>query len=293
MLQIESLTKTYPGPINAMADVTMQLTPGLFGLLGPNGAGKTTLMRTLATLQLPDSGSARLDDIDLVREPHRARQLIGYLPQEMGVYPRVTAREMLEYLAGLKGIKGRSERRMHVVAQLEKVNLGDVADQRLDTYSGGMRQRFGIAAALLGNPRLVIVDEPTAGLDPSERRRFQLLLTESAKHCILLLSSHIVEDISGLCDAMALMHQGHIIASGHPDDLVDTLTGKVWQFETELEALGDCQRAHRVLSWQPRRGRLVVRVFSDDPPLIGDDASSVRVDATLEDFYAFQIQAQA
>lgn len=288
MLDLEQVNKVYRGNVHALQDISLTIEPGLFGLLGPNGAGKSTLMRTLATLQLPDTGAIRFNGLDLIKHPREARRFIGYLPQDMGVYPRVTGREMLEYLAGLKGIAA-SVRRKTVNEQLDRVNLGDVAGRRLDTYSGGMRQRFGIAAALLGEPKLVIVDEPTAGLDPLERRRFQWMLAEAAQDCVVILSSHIVEDIAGLCSNMALMDQGRIIASGKTEELIAELGGHVSEFETELASLDDCKKKCRVLSWQPYRGKLRVRAWSASPndlPFENASPSS----ANLEDFYAFHVQ---
>jgi ABC-type multidrug transport system ATPase subunit len=301
MLTIEGINKTYPGAVTALKDINLTLDYGLFGLLGPNGAGKSTLMRTLATLQLPDSGSVRLDAVDFLEKPRDARRLIGYLPQDMGVYPRITAREMLEYLAGLKELGTRTYRRSLVDHQLARVHLADVADRRLDTFSGGMRQRFGIAAAFLGEPKLVIVDEPTAGLDPIERRHFQLMLTESARDCVLILSSHIVEDISGLCERMALLDQGKIVLTGSPDSLVETLHGKVWEFTTSLDQLDECRRKYRVLSWRPHRGELKVRVYAENLKSIStDDQNDLNTNewlkpakADLEDLYAYHIEQQA
>lgn len=287
MLEIQNLCKTYPGSVDALSDVTLSIEPGIFGLLGPNGAGKSTLMRILATLQLPDSGGVSLGDVDVIANPRDARRLIGYLPQDVGAYPRVTAREMLEYVAGLKELGSRSSRKQLVDDQLAKVNLSPHADKRLDTFSGGMRQRFGIAAALIGNPKLVIVDEPTAGLDPLERRRFQLMLTEAAKDCVLILSSHIVEDIAGLCNEMALINNGRIVAQGIPDSLTKSLDGKVWEFRTSLEEFAAIDHEHQVLSWQPNAGSVTVRVWSEDQNKIDD--SAVPVKASLEDLYVFHV----
>lgn len=286
MLEVENLSKTYPGGIEALREINLQVSPGIFGLLGPNGAGKSTLMRTLATLQLPDTGSAILDGIDLLKEPRRARQTIGYLPQDVGVYPRVSAKEMLDYLAGLKGITNSKTRRQEVMFQLERVNLLSVSDRRLDTYSGGMRQRFGIAAALIGKPRLLIVDEPTAGLDPSERRRFQLMLTEAAKDCILILSSHIVEDISGLCSEMALVDRGRLLRKGSPAKVTQELSDKVWEFVVPIEQFAECREKQRVLSWKPRQGKILVHAWSES----GSDITFPKAEPTeptLEDLYAF------
>ncbi|MFI4860950.1 MAG: ATP-binding cassette domain-containing protein [Phycisphaerales bacterium JB063] len=293
MLETQGLSKTYPGGVEAMRGIDLSIGSGVFGLLGPNGAGKTTLMRTLATLQLPDQGSATLSGLDLLAQPRQARRRIGYLPQEMGVYPRVTGREMLSYIAGLKGVFTGKTLHRAVSEQLEKVNLLDVADRRVDTYSGGMRQRFGIAAAFLGKPELVIVDEPTAGLDPSERRRFQYMLSEAAQDCVLLLSSHIVEDIAGMCERMAIMDQGQIILTGDPHQLVQDLHGKVWELETSLDRLDFYQRTGQVLAWRPHRGRLVVRLWSEQRPALDAGVEVVPVDPDLEDLYAMRIRRSA
>ncbi|QDU61961.1 putative ABC transporter ATP-binding protein YbhF [Planctomycetes bacterium Pan216] len=294
MLTVSRLGKTYPGPVVALEEIDLQLDRGLFGLLGPNGAGKSTLMRTLATLQLPDSGSARLDDIDLIAEPHRARRTIGYLPQEMGVYPRVTAREMLDYLATLKGIGPHRERRKHVEQQLARVHLADVADRRLDTFSGGMKQRFGIATAFLGQPSLVIVDEPTAGLDPYERRRFQLMLSERARDCVLLLSTHIVEDIAGLCENMALIDRGRLLQRGSPRELLQRIEGCVWEFPIAPESLEEARRRYRVLSFRPRHERLSLRVYSKQRPTPWhgdcDEGAVGAIEPDLEDLYAYHVE---
>jgi len=287
MLKITNLTKTYSGGIKALREINLEIKPGIFGLLGPNGAGKSTLIRTIATLQLPDSGCIMLDDIDFLNDHSQARSMIGYLPQYFGVYPRVSAREMLEYLASLKGIGPARARKVEVMQLLEKVNLTQAADQRLDTYSGGMKQRFGIAAALLGNPRLVIVDEPTAGLDPIERRRFQLLLTEVAKECILILSSHIVEDIAGLCSQMALMHHGEILLKGSPAELTQELKGKVWAFTISIEQLEAYRKKFRVLSWQPRQGEVLVHAWSESRERLPAEGDALSVEPSLEDLYAF------
>ncbi|MFV0359989.1 ATP-binding cassette domain-containing protein [Tropicimonas sp.] len=288
MLTVRGVWKTYDGGIRALQDVSLDAGRGVFGLLGPNGAGKSSLMRTLATLQRPDSGSVSLDDTDLLADPFRARRRIGYLPQDMGVYPRVTAGEMPEYLAGLKGIGGK-RRRQEVSRLLEQVNLADLADRRLDTFSGGMRRRFGIATAFLGAPELVIVDEPTAGLDPSERRRFQFLLADAAQSCVLILSSHIVEDLAGLCTDMALMNRGRIVATGAPRKLVGKLDGRIWQRGAKFGELAALQSRHTVLSWRPSQGGLAVRVLSDISP--GPDFEPS--DPDLEDLYAARMREAA
>ncbi|MEM9412268.1 MAG: ATP-binding cassette domain-containing protein [Planctomycetota bacterium] len=282
--------KTYLGGTVAIDDISIDIEPGLFGLLGPNGAGKSTLMRTLATLQLPDSGSVSLDGIDFLKSPRSARSLLGYLPQDMGVYPRVTARELLDYMASLKGLGSLKLRSELVNERLEKVNLISVADQRLETYSGGMRKRFGIAAALLGNPKLVIVDEPTAGLDPAERRRFQLLLTESAKDCVLILSSHIVEDIAGLCQQMAIMKSGRFIKVGSPNELISQLDRGVFEQSVSFNEFEEIQNQGPVLSWKPSVDSICVRVLDSE---YVDKTTWQQVEPTLEDVYAHCVQGQS
>ena len=288
MLEASGISKTYAGGVAALSEVSITAGAGVFGLLGPNGAGKSSLMRTLATLQRPDTGRVLLNGRDLLADPQAARARIGYLPQDMGVYPRVSAREMLDYLAGLRGISGMARRR-EVALLLERVNLADVADRRLDTYSGGMRRRFGIAAAFLGAPEMVIVDEPTAGLDPTERRRFQLLLAEAAQGCVLILSSHIVEDLAGLCRDMALIRGGRIVASGAPAVLVARLEGQVWQRQADFAELPGLRARHGTLSWRPERGGLTVRLVAETDP--GDDFAPGAPD--LEDLYAAHIGTAA
>ena len=287
MLIIQDLTKSYPGPVEALRGVCLSLGHGIFGLLGPNGAGKSTLMRTLATLQAPDSGSVTLNGVDLLKNPRSARRRIGYLPQDLGAYPRVTAREMLTYLAGLRGIGPNQEREIIVARHLGQVDLLDVADQRLETYSGGMRQRFGIAAAFLGNPELVIVDEPTAGLDPTARRRFQCMLAEAAEGRVLILSSHIVEDIFGLCEQMGIMTDGDIAIEGNPHQLLQEIEGKIWTRCVTSSELAVFQRDYRVLSWRPDRGEIAVRVHAESEgfDLLEKDGF-VPGQADLEDLYA-------
>src|SRR5580658_6836665 len=229
MLEIRNLSKTYPNGVAALKDISLSIPTGLFGLLGPNGAGKSTLMRTIATLQDADAGSIRLGDLDVLADKPAARRVLGYLPQEFGVYPRVSAEAMLEHFAVLKGVTVRSERNSLVEALLHKVNLWDVRKRRLGTFSGGMRQRFGIAQALIGNPRLMIVDEPTAGLDPEERNRFLNLLAEVGENVVVILSTHIVEDVTDLCQRMAIISKGRIVASGAPSELTAALKGHVWK----------------------------------------------------------------
>lgn len=228
MLTVENLTKTYANGIKALNNISLNIKQGIFGLLGANGAGKSSLMRTLATLQSPDSGKIMLDELDLLSNPQQAREQLGYLPQDFGVYPQVTAEDLLNQLAVFKGFTNRKQRKEIVLNQLNLVNLYDQRKQKLGTFSGGMRQRFGIAQALLGAPKLIIVDEPTAGLDPTERIRFQNLLAEISRDRILLLSTHIVEDVADLCPQIAIMNQGQIVLSGSPRSLVEELQERVW-----------------------------------------------------------------
>src|SRR5437016_4035222 len=228
-LVIRDLSKRYANGVQALDRVSLAIDPGMFGLLGPNGAGKSTLMRTLATLQEADSGTATLDAIDVLKEKDKVRRLLGYLPQEFGVYPKVTAAEMLDHFARLKGITDSKQRKATVDALLERTNLAAVRKQRLGGFSGGMRQRFGIAQALIGNPKLLIVDEPTAGLDPEERVRFHNLLADISEQVIVILSTHIVADISDLCARMAILHGGRVVAAGNPGELAASLRGRLWR----------------------------------------------------------------
>ena len=267
-LIVSGLSKTYPNGVQALADVSLTIPAGMFGLLGPNGAGKSTLMRTLATLQDADAGSAHLGTIDVLRDKDAVRRTLGYLPQDFGVYPKVSAEDLLDHLARLKGLAGRGERRDVVAALLRQTNLYDVRKKALGGYSGGMRQRFGIAQALLGNPRLIIVDEPTAGLDPEERVRFHNLLAEIGENVIVLLSTHIVSDVSDLCGRMAIINQGRVLLTGRPQELVASLEGRVWQkavARSELAAVkaalpGDLDAAaRRPHAGEHRRSRLARR----------------------------------
>src|SRR5918998_1748203 len=278
-LQIQGLTKTYPNGTHALKGITLTVPRGMYGLLGPNGAGKSTLMRTLATLQEPDSGSVRLGDIDVLAERGRVRETLGYLPQEFGVYPKGSAEELLEHFAVLKGITGRRERREVVEALLRQVNLYDVRRKKLGGYSGGMRQRFGVAVALLGDPRLIIVDEPTAGLDPAERVRFLNLLSEIGQSSVVILSTHIVEDVAELCSRMAIINRGEILLEAEPLSAVEALRGRIWRrtvARAELEAL---ERAHAVISTKLLSGRTVVRVYAQGSPGAGFES----VEPGLED----------
>lgn len=281
MLQITNLSKTYPGGIRALQDVCLDIPPGLFGLLGPNGAGKSTLMRTVATLQEADQGSIRLGDLDVLQEKTLVRRRLGYLPQEFGLYPRVTAEALLDHLAVLKGLADRRRRRQVTEHLLRTTNLWEVRKQRLGTYSGGMRQRFGIAQALLGEPQLVIVDEPTAGLDPQERRRFLNLLGEIGRDVVVILSTHIVDDVRELCARMAVIDRGRVILSGSPQAEVARLRGRIWQKVVEPAHLPELRAAHRVLSEKLLAGRTAVRVQATTAP----DEGFTAVEPDLEDVY--------
>jgi ABC-2 type transport system ATP-binding protein len=280
-LQIRNLSKTYPNGVEALKEVTLTIPRGMFGLLGPNGAGKSTLMRTIATLQEPDAGSIHLGDIDVLAERERVRETLGYLPQEFGVYPKSSAEELLDHFAILKGITGRRERREVVEALLRQTNLYDVRKKKLGGYSGGMRQRFGVAVALLGEPKLIIVDEPTAGLDPAERVRFLNLLSEIGEQSVVILSTHIVEDVSELCSSMAIIDRGKIMLEGEPLGAVAALRGQIWRRVIEKAELPEMERAHAVISTKLLAGRTVVRVFSDTRPGSGFEP----VGADLEDVY--------
>ncbi|MFZ0313614.1 MAG: ABC transporter ATP-binding protein [Candidatus Korobacteraceae bacterium] len=297
-LQIEKLSKRYPNGTQALQDVSLSIPQGMFGLLGPNGAGKSTLMRTLATLQEADSGSARLttaedartassgdpgrlDGIDVLRQKDEVRKLLGYLPQEFGLYPKVTAERLLSHFAELKGIESASERREVVNALLRQTNLWEHRNKPLGSYSGGMKQRFGIAQALLGNPRLIIVDEPTAGLDPEERVRFHNLLSAIGENVVVILSTHIVSDVSDLCRNMAIIHRGRVQATGDPTTLVGELNGRVWKKAIARSEVPDYQQRFQVISMRLFAGRTMLHVLQDDVPEPGFEP----VVPDLEDLY--------
>jgi ABC-type multidrug transport system ATPase subunit len=280
-LQIENLSKRYPNGTQALQDVSLSIPQGMFGLLGPNGAGKSTLMRTLATLQEADNGSARLDGIDVLRQKDEVRKLLGYLPQEFGLYPKVTAEKLLTHFAELKGIENSAERRDVVHALLRQTNLWDHRSKPLGSYSGGMKQRFGIAQALLGNPRLIIVDEPTAGLDPEERVRFHDLLSAIGENVVVILSTHIVSDVSDLCRNMAIIHQGRVQAAGDPTTLVGELNGRVWKKAIARSDVPDYQQRFRVISMRLFAGRTLLHVLGDELPEPGFEP----VVPDLEDLY--------
>ena len=265
-LKIRGVSKTYPNGVRALKDVTLEIPVGMYGLLGPNGAGKSTLMRMIATLQEPDEGSIHLGELDVLRQKDAVRETLGYLPQEFGVYPKVSAESLLDHFAILEGITERGARREIVEALLRQTNLWDVRKQKLGGYSGGMRQRFGVAVALLGNPKLMIVDEPTAGLDPAERVRFLNLLSELGENSIVLLSTHIVEDVSELCTRMAVIDRGEILLEAEPLRAVEELRGRIWRRIVSREELGNLERDHVVISTKLQAGRTVVRVYDDTGP---------------------------
>ena len=285
MLSITNLNKTYPNGTQALNNVNLEIGKGMFGLLGPNGAGKSTLMRTIATLQLADSGSITFDDIDVFDAPDELRKVLGYLPQDFGVYPKVSAEMMLNHIAKIKGIQNKNERKSYVSDLLNKVNLYKFRKRNLGDYSGGMRQRFGIAQALIGNPKLIIVDEPTAGLDPLERNRFHNLLSELGEDAVVILSTHIVDDVVNLCTNMAVFNEGRVVVQGHPQTLSKTLDNKVFRKKTNKEEVDLYQSEYTVLSTYLRSGNLNVNVYSDTNP--GDGFEPVN--NNLEDFYFYSI----
>lgn len=281
MLSVTDLTHVYPNGTRALQNVTLEIPRGMYGLLGPNGAGKSSLMRCLATLQIPTSGAIRFGEIDILREPARLRATLGYLPQDFGVYPRVSAYDMLEHLAVLKGLSGRSERKETVERLLAQVNLWDVRKKAIASFSGGMRQRFGIAQALLGNPQLIIVDEPTAGLDPEERNRFNNLLAEIGEQVVVILSTHIVDDVTDLCARMAILANGKVVKTGTPQTLIEELRGRIFARTVDKAELPTWREKVDVIATRLRAGRIVIHVIADAPP----DEGFVPTEAGLEDVY--------
>jgi len=289
-LKISGLSKTYPNGVKALRDVSLTIGNNMFGLLGPNGAGKSTLMRTIATLQDPDQGEIWLDDLNVLKEKNSVRQILGYLPQEFGVYPKMNAVDMLHHLAVMKGITNSGERKEMVDALLHQTNLWESRKKSLSTYSGGMKQRFGIAQALLANPKLIIVDEPTAGLDPAERNRFLNLLSSIGRNVIVILSTHIVEDVRELCPRMAIISNGQMLLEGSPAEALDSLRGKIWSKVVSTDAeLTAIDSAFHVVSTHLVGGLHEVRVFSDASP--GDGFT--QGDANLEDVYFLSLSNEA
>ncbi len=286
-LKIENLSKTYSNGVKALNGVTLKISSGMFGLLGPNGAGKSSLMRTIATLQDADTGTVFLGDLDVLKNKKEVRKILGYLPQEFGVYPKVTAQEMLEHLAMLKGITNSKERKESVKNLLQQTNLFDARKRKLGTFSGGMKQRFGIAQALLGNPKLVIVDEPTAGLDPAERNRFLNLLSEIGENVVVILSTHIVEDVSDLCSNMAIIYKGNLLLTGDPVKSIDSVKGLIWQKTIDKHELANYQTKYNVIYSRLFAGRTIIHVSAAGNP--GDGFEQVPPD--LKDVYFHSIMA--
>lgn len=284
-LKISNLSKTYANGVKALDNVSLELENGMFGLLGPNGAGKSSLMRTLATLQDADSGAATLDDIDILKQPSELRKVLGYLPQEFGVYPRITAEQLLNHIAILKGITNAKERKLLVRYLLDKVNLYEKRNKSVKGFSGGMKQRVGIAQALIGNPKLIIVDEPTAGLDPGERNRFYNLLADVGKEVIVILSTHIVEDVHELCTKMAIMNFGEIVYHGSPKGATEELNGKVYQKIVSRENLENYASDYKIISNKMVGGQPLIHVFSEDHPQNGFE----QVSPNLEDVFFSKI----
>ena len=280
-LQINNLSKTYPNGVHALKGISLEINQGMFGLLGPNGAGKSSLMRTISTLQEADGGSIFLDDLDVLKSKDEVRRILGYLPQDFGVYPKISAEQMLNHIAALKGISNKSERKELVASLLEKVNLQTHKKKSLGTYSGGMKQRFGIAQALLGNPKLIIVDEPTAGLDPAERNRFYNLLSQIGENTIVILSTHIVEDVRTLCSDFAIICQGELMYKGTPDDAIKLVEGKVYTKSIDKNDILAYKKDYNLISTQLKTGNLNIRIISDVDPGYGFTPSP----AVLEDVY--------
>jgi ABC-type multidrug transport system ATPase subunit len=289
MLQIENLSHIYRGGVRALDGVSLEIPHGMFGLLGPNGAGKSTLMRCVATLQTPTSGSIKFDGIDVIKEPEKLRRLLGYLPQDFGVYPRITAYAMLDHMAVLKGISRRGERRDTVETLLQQCNLWSVRKKAIAGFSGGMRQRFGVAQALIGRPSLLIVDEPTAGLDPEERNRFLNILSEIGENVVVILSTHIVEDVSDLCPRMAIIAAGRIVTVGSPADLTEKLKGRIWRKTIAKADLEEYRQKYAVILTRLVAGQTVIHILSDNDPGNGFAA----VDPGLEDVYFTSIKRAA
>lgn len=287
-LTVENISKTYPNGVEALKNVSLEITNGIFGLLGPNGAGKSTLMRTIAALQEADDGSIMLGDIDVAKDKQALREMLGYLPQEFGVYPKVSAIDLLDHMAIMKGIADAQIRKEQVESLLYQVNLWESKEQKLGTFSGGMKQRFGIAQALLGDPKLIIVDEPTAGLDPMQRNRFHNLLSEIGENVIVILSTHIVDDVSDLCNDMAIILNGELKLSGKPLELIKKIDGKVWQGLIEKDVAETLEDDERLISKRLYMGKVKVRLLSDGEPMKGFKLNEPEIEdlyfATINDF---------
>ncbi len=286
-LKISNLSKTYTNGVKALQNITLDISTGMFGLLGPNGAGKSTLMRTIATLQEADQGSITFGDLDVMEEKHDLRKVLGYLPQQFGLYPKISAEVLLDHFAVLKGITNRKERKELIEALLHKTNLYDVRKQNLGGFSGGMKQRFGIAQALLNDPKLLIVDEPTAGLDPIERNRFYNILSELSENTVVILSTHIVDDVKELCTDMAIINKGKVLLKGNPVELIEGLEGKIYQKTVLKNELSQYQQEYEVISEKLFLGKPIITIISDTDP----GNSFTRVKAGLEDVYFSKIGA--
>jgi ABC-type multidrug transport system ATPase subunit len=280
-LTIQNISKTYPNGVEALKNVSLKIGNGMFGLLGPNGAGKSTLMRTIAALQDSDEGSIKVGDIDVSKDKQALREILGYLPQEFGVYPKISCVDLLDHMAVMKGITDSNKRKEVVESLLHQTNLWEAKDQKLGTYSGGMKQRFGIAQALIGDPKLIIVDEPTAGLDPMERNRFHNLLSEIGENVIVILSTHIVDDVSDLCNDMAIILNGEVRMVGEPIQLIKSLNGKVWKGIVEKSELSNIENENEVISSRLYLGKVQVRIFSESPMQNGFES----VSPEIEDLY--------
>ena len=280
-LTIQNISKTYPNGVEALKNVSLKIGNGMFGLLGPNGAGKSTLMRTIAALQDSDKGTIKIGDFDVSKDKQSLREILGYLPQEFGVYPKISANDLLDHMAVMKGIIDSKQRKEVVESLLHQTNLWEAKDQKLGTYSGGMKQRFGIAQALIGDPKLIIVDEPTAGLDPMERNRFHNLLSEIGENVIVILSTHIVDDVSDLCNNMAIILNGEVHLVGEPIHLVKKLDKKVWKGLIEKSELVEVENENDVISSRLYLGKVLVRIFSESPMQNGFES----VAPEIEDLY--------
>lgn len=280
-LAINNLSKTYPNGVEALKNVSLSISTGMFGLLGPNGAGKSTLMRTIATLQEADEGTIGLNGIDVLMQKHKVRELLGYLPQEFGIYPEISAEQMLNHIAVLKGIQNKKERKKLITDLLHQTNLYDLRRTRLGEFSGGTKQRFGIAQALLGNPQLIIVDEPTAGLDPQERNRFHNILSEIGEHVVVILSTHIVDDVSELCTSMAIIHEGEVLLTAEPLKAMNDLKGKIWSKVVTKKEFPEYQQKFEIVMTRLFAGKIVVHVLNNTKP---DDTFKM-VEPELEDVY--------
>lgn len=280
-LKIKNLAKRYANGVQAMNDISLEIENGMFGLLGPNGAGKSTLMKTIVGLQKPDLGSIIFNDVDIIDNPRIIKTQLGYLPQDFGVYPNISAYDLLNHLAILKGMNDKKSRKEQIVALLEKTNLLEHKSKDVSTYSGGMRQRFGVAQALLGNPKIIIVDEPTAGLDPEERNRFNNLLSEIGENIIVILSTHLVEDVRNLCTKMAIIDKGELLLCGNPEQFIDNINGKIWKKNIDKNELLDYQSKYAIISTQLQASKLSLKVFSNENPNNGFMQSV----SDLEDVY--------